>query len=449
MPDAARWTISRRTLLRGAGAALGLPLLEAMAPRQARAAAEAAKPPVRMAILYMPNGVLPAGWNLQGEGRDFQLSYILEPLAPVKDDLVVVSNLRNTAGLLGDGHYAKTTSWLTGATATRTSGKGIRAGVSVDQFAAARVGLSTPLPSLELGIDPVHNLVDMGYSTVYGCHVSWRTPTLPAAKEIDPQQAFDRLFRSTQFGRSPADRSVLDLVRADASQLRKTLGGSDRQKLDEYLDSVRALEMRIEAAAGAEDRNWKPAVAQADFKRPQAEYGDYTTHVRLMLDILLMALWSDSTRISTFMFANDVSGRNFSFVDGVSDGFHPLSHHENNAAKQEQYQRINRYHIEQYRYLLERMKAIREGDGTLLDNSMVLFGSSISDGNAHSPMQTPTVLAGRGGGRIDAGQHIKLEKDAPLTNLFVSLLDCLDISVESFGDSNGNLHEQLLVPAAS
>ncbi|MBL9124357.1 MAG: DUF1552 domain-containing protein [Planctomycetaceae bacterium] len=434
-----RIPLARRTLLKGVGAALGLPWLEAMLPRAARAAV--AKPPVRMAILYMPNGVLPAAWNVAGQGRDFQLSYILEPLAAVKDDLLVVSNLRNTAGLSGDGHYAKTTSWLTGAKAVRTSSKGIRAGVSVDQFAAQHVGQSTPLASMELGIDPVHNLVDMGYSTVYGCHVSWRTPTLPAAKEIDPQQAFDRLFRSTQFGRSPADESVLDLVRQDAGQLRKALGGSDRQKLDEYLDSVRALEKRIAAASRADDRNWKPAVAADQLQRPPAEYGDYTTHVRLMLDILLMALWTDTTRISSFMFANDVSGRSFSFVDGVSDGFHPLSHHENNADKQEQYKRINRYHVEQYAYLLGRMKQIREGDGTLLDNSMVMFGSSISDGDAHSPFHTPTVLAGQGGGRLVTGRHIRAEKQVPLTNLFVSMLSCLDIHVDKFGDSTGNFDD--------
>jgi len=448
MADSRRWPISRRTILRGIGATLGLPLLEAMLPRSARAAADV-KPPVRMAILYMPNGVLPSAWTPTGTDRDFELSYILEPLAPVKDDLLVVSNLRNTAGLFGDGHYAKTTSWLTGATAVRTSSKGIRAGVSVDQFAAERVGQSTPLPSLELGIDPVHNLVDMGYSTVYGCHVSWRTPTLPAAKEIDPQQAFDRLFRSQQFGRSPADQSVLDLVRDDAGKLRGVLGGSDRQKLDEYLDSVHALEQRIKAAASAEDRNWKPTVSDSELKRPEGDYGDYTTHVRLMLDVQLMALWTDTTRISTFMFANDVSGRNFSFVDGVNDGFHPVSHHENNAEKQEQYKRINRYHVEQYGYLLERMKSIREGEGTLLDNSMVMFGSSISDGNAHSAMKTPTVLAGKGGGRIHTGRHIQLEKDVPLTNLFVSMLSCLDVEVESFGDSKGNLNDQLFAESSA
>lgn len=438
MADRRQWPISRRTMLRGTGVALALPWLEAMTPR---ALAATASPPVRLAILYMPNGAWMPAWIPKGKGRDFELPFALEPLADVKDDVLVFTNLGNTAGKGGDGHYARTTSWLTGTKAVRTSGKGIRAGVSVDQFAAERVGASTPLASMELGIDPVHNLVDMGYSTVYGCHVSWRTPTLPAAKEIDPQQAFDRLLRSTQFGSDPDDKSVLDLIGQDAAKLRGSLGGTDRQKLDEYLDSVRALEQRIQRASAAEDRNWKPVVAKDEFKRPQGEYGDYTTHVRLMLDIMLMAFQTDSTRVASFMFANDVSGRNFSFVDGVHDGFHPLSHHELDPAKQEQYKRINRYHIEQYAYLLSRMKEIQEGERTLLDNSMVMFGSSISDGNAHSPVNVPTVLAGRAGGKIAPGRHLDCKNDGftPLCNLFVTMLGCMDIPVDRFGDSNGRL----------
>lgn len=446
-----RWPISRRTMLRGVGAALGLPMLEAMLPRSARAhdAAAAPTPPTRLGVLYMPNGVYLPAWTPSSAGRDFQLPFILEPLGDLKEDVLLVTRLRNTAGLAGDGHYAKTTSWLTGTTAVRTSSKGIKAGISVDQLAAEHIGKSTALPSMELGIDPVHNLVDMGYSTVYGCHVSWRTPTLPAAKEIDPRQAFDRLFRATQFGTSPGDRSVLDVVHADADRLRGALGGSDRQKLDEYLDSVRALEKRIELASKAEDRNWRPSVPTESLTPPPAEYGDYTTHVRLMLDIMVMAFWTDSTRVSSFMFANDVSGRNFSFVDGVSEGFHPVSHHENKSDKQDQYKRINRYHIEQLSYLVRRMKEIREGEGTLLDHSVVLFGSSISDGNAHSPFDTPTLLAGRGGGRLVTGRHIAAPVLTPLCNLHVSLLNCLGVTVDRFGDSNGNLDEFLCADKSS
>lgn len=443
MGGSRKWPISRRTMLKGVGASIALPWLEAMAPRALGSTPPS--PPVRMAILYMPNGCLMSAWTPDSKGEDYAPSYILEPLAPLREDVLVLSNLGNTAGRGGDGHYARTTSWLTGAKAVRTSSKGIRAGVSVDQFAADHIGRSTPLTSMELGIDPVHNVVDMGYSTVYGCHVSWRTPTLPAAKEIDPQQAFDRLFRSTRFGVDPDDRSVLDLVRDDAARLRGSLGGDDRLKLDEYLDSVRALEFRIERAARAEDRNWKPTARPDDLRRPPTEYGDYTTHVRLMLDILLTAFWTDSTRIATFMFANDVSGRNFSFVDGVQDGFHPLSHHENDAAKQEQYKRINRYHVEQYAYLLGRMAEIKEGERTLLDNSMVMFGSSISDGNAHSPTNVPTLLAGRAGGRIQSGRHLDCKNKGftPLCNLFVTMLSCLDVPVDSFGDSNGRLDQIL------
>jgi hypothetical protein len=428
-------------MLKGAGAALALPMLEAMTPRSALASSS--KPPVRLAILYMPNGALMSGWKPEEVGRDYKLPYSLEPLAPVKDDVLVLTNLRNTAGKGGDGHYAKTTSWLTGQKAVRTSGKGIRAGVSVDQLAAQHVGRSTALPSLELGIDPVHNLVDMGYSTVYGSHVSWQTPTLPAAKEINPQLAFDRLFRSMQFGKSPADRSVLDIVAEDARQLRRSIGGADRQKLDEYLDSLRALETRIASASRAEDRNWQPSVPADALRPPTMQYGDYTTHVRLMLDILLLAFWTDTTRVSSFMFANDVSGRNFSFVDGVNDGFHPLSHHENNADKREQYKRINRYHVEQYAYLLRRMKETKEGEGSLLDHSMVMFGSSISDGNLHSPMNVPTLLAGRGDGTIVSGRHIKSPSKTPLCDLFVSMLGCMGIAVDQFGDSQGDFSKHL------
>lgn len=437
-----RWPMSRRTLLRGAGAAISLPILEAMLPRSARAAAET-KPPVRLAVLYMPNGVYLPAWYPAGRGKDYPLSPILEPLGDLKHDVNVFTNFRNSAGLLGDGHYAKTSSWLTGKTAVRTSGKGIRAGISIDQFVAEKNGRQTPLASIELGIDPVHNIVDMGYSTVYGCHVSWRTPTLPAAKEIDPQQAFDRLFRSSQFGRSPSDRSVIDIVHEDARRLRKDLGGSDRQKLDEYLDSVRELEKRIELATHAEDRNWQPRGSQAELVRPTGPYGDYTTHVRLMLDIILLGFRSDTTRVASFMFANDVSGRNFSFVDGVSDGFHPLSHHENNPTKQEQYKLINRYHIEQYAYLLRRMKEVQEGEGALLDHSMVLFGSSISDGNAHSPFETPTLLAGKGDGRIVTGRHIVTPVHTPLCNLYVSMLSAFGIQTDSFGDSAGSVDRLL------
>lgn len=401
--------------------------------------------PVRLAVLYMPNGVPPADWVPAQQGSDYSLPMILEPLADVRQDVLVLSNLRNTAGLMGDGHYAKTTSWLTGARAVRTGGKDIRAGVSFDQLAASKIGELTPLPSMELGIDPVHTVVDMGYSTVYGCHVSWRTPTQPAAKEINPRAAFDRLFRSAEFGRNPDDRSVLDLVLDDAKVLRKSVGGSDRQKLDEYLESVRAVETRMEQAANSTARSATSDATASFMPRPNDGGYDYQAHVRLMLDMMILAFWTDATRVCSFMFGNDVSGRDFSFLDGVKEGFHPVSHHESNPQKIEQYAKINRWHVAQVADMLKRMKNIQEGDRTLLDNSMLLFGSSISDGNLHSPMNVPTLLAGRGGNKIDAGRHIPCKNLTPLCNLFVTMLRIMNVPTDKFGDSNGDMDKDLLV----
>lgn len=438
------WRISRRTALRGLGASVGLPLLDAMAPRSRAAGGDEAPsgPAGRLAVLYMPNGVLLPAWTPKGEGRDWELSPILEPLAKVKDQCLVISDLRNTAGLAGDGHYAKTASWLTGARAVRTGGKDIRAGISFDQLAAKAVGDQTALPSLELGIDPVHTVVDMGYSTVYGCHVSWPTPNLPAVKETQPRAAFDRLFRAADPRRLADSRSVLDLVGDEAKGLRRRIGGADRGKLDEYLDAVRAVEKRLERL---DHRASNGRELGAVMTRPERDPADFAEHVRLMLDILVLAFWTDSTRVVSFMFGNDVSGRDFSFLDGVREGFHPVSHHESNATKQEQYQKINRWHIAQVAYLLERLDSLREGERTLLGNSMVLFGSSISDGNAHSPFNVPTLLAGGGGagGRIASGRHLRAGALTPLSNLFVTLLDLMGAPVERFGDSTGRLDQIL------
>ncbi|MFO0944912.1 MAG: DUF1552 domain-containing protein [Planctomycetota bacterium] len=434
--------ITRRTLLRGVGAAVALPWLEVMAPR---GRAEETTAPVRLACLYMPNGVHPAAWVPAQSGADYKLPMILEPLAEVRQDVLVLTNLRNSAGMMGDGHYAKTTSWLTGARAVRTGGKDIRAGISFDQLAASKLGAETPLPSLELGIDPVHTHVDMGYSTVYGCHVSWRTATQPAAKEINPRAAFDRLFRSAEFGRNPDDRSVLDLVLNDAKQLRQQVGKSDRQKLDEYLESVRAVEDRMNKSAQSTARKAMNEETAKFMPRPEDKGYDYQAHVRLMLDMMILAFWTDSARVCSFMFGNDVSGRDFSFLDGVKEGFHPVSHHEFKAEKQEQYAKINRWHVAQVADMLKRMKSIQEGDRNLLDNSMLLFGSSISDGNLHSPINVPTLLAGRGGNKIHSGRHIACGALTPLCNVFVTMLRLLNVPTDKFGDSNGNMDKELLV----
>lgn len=454
-------TISRRTVLRGLGVALGLPLLEAMRPARALASAiDPAAMPVRMAFLFMPNGVNPNAWTPKGTGYDYEISPILEPLSHLRDDVLILTNLMNRATDTGDGHYVKDAAWLTGTTISRTTGADLNAnGTSVDQVAAKRIGNLTPLPSIELGVEPVTTGVDVvvGYTRLYGSHISWSTPTTPIAKEINPKLAFDRLFRSDagrRAGQGQDDLSILDLVREDAKSLRNRVGQDDRRRLDEYLDSVRAVETRI----GFEASDRKARLRDDPYARKDiASLGgrvdayhqdpgrlrersmDHTEHVRLMLDLMVLAFQTDSTRIATFMFGNGVSPKNFSFLDGVKGGHHQLSHHERNPEKLRQYQRINQWHVEQYTYMLERMKSIREGEGTLLDHSMIMFGSSLRDGNSHNPHDLPIVLAGRGGGSIATGRHLAYGKDTPLCNLYVSMLDRVGTPVERFADSTGPL----------
>jgi len=468
-----RTTMTRRTVLRGLGAAISLPLLESLAPRAFAVAASGATPaparPVRMAVLYMPNGVNVGAWTPRGVGECFELSPTLSPLNPLKNDLLVFSELWNASAVGGDGHYVKTGGFLTGTTITKTTGKDIRSGaVSMDQLAAQRVGKMTPLPSLELGIDPVTSGIDtnVGYTRLYGSHISWATPTMPAAKEINPQLAFDRMFRSNP--RAEGDnRSVLDLVMEDASALRSKVGGADGAKLDEYLESVRAVEKRIEfnSRQRAEQKKLTPeqllAVEELDKRIAQymadperqkrfaagegggrrrgggPESGPaFAEHVRIMLDLMVLAFWSDTTRVSTFMFGNAVSPRNFSFLDGVRGGHHEISHHKNDKANLEQYQKINQWHVEQYAYMLDQLKRIPDGDGkTLLDNSMILFGSCMRDGNAHDPHNLPLVVAGRAGGTLATGRHLVYEKNTPLCNLWTGMLDRVGARVHRFGDS--------------
>ena len=438
--------LSRRTFLRGTGAAIALPLLNAMAPWRLLAAEQAAKPPVRMACLYFPNGVWQDAWIPKKDGADFELPFSLEPLGGLKNDVLVLSGLDKQHSRSGDGHYAKTANFLTGLKVAKTTGKDISTGcASIDQVAAQEIGKFTPLPSLELGIDPVISGIDsnVGYTRLYGSYISWQTATRPVAREINPRMVYERLFgarnargeRTADAQKLSDDQSLLDLALEDAHALRKKLGRDDQFKLDEYLDSIRAVERRIEFFGNPDPRLWKPQTV-ADLEAPEpAIPHDFREHVRLMLDLIVLGFQTDSTRISTFMFANDVSGRNFSFVDGVKGGHHQLSHHENKPENTEQYQRIVRWHVEQYAYMLDKMRGIPEGEGTLLDNSMVLFGCGMSDGNRHDPNNLPILLGGRGGRTIESGRHIASPKNTPLCNLYVSMLDRVGAPVEAFGDS--------------
>jgi hypothetical protein len=458
-------TITRRTVLRGLGVAVGLPLLDAMRPAvalagKAGAAAADTTTPVRMACLFFPNGVSPKAWTPEKEGKDYELSPILKPLGAFKDDVLVFTNLTNRATDTGDGHYVKDAAWLTGTTITRTTGADLNSnGVSIDQHVAKRLGNLTPLPSIELGIEPVSTGVDVavGYTRLYGSNISWSTPTTPLAKEINPKLAFDRLFRSQageRKGQSDEDKSVLDLVMDDARALRARVGGDDKAKLDEYFESVRAVEKRIafestdrrrrylddpEARKAIEALGGRVDAYNSDPGRYRERKADHTPHIRLMLDIIVLAFQTDSTRVGTFMFGNAVSNKNFSFLEGVKGSHHEFSHHENKEEKLRQYQRINEWHIEQLVYMMDRMKQVKEGTSTLLDNSMVLFGSALRDGNSHNPHDLPTILAGKGGGTLKPGRHLKYSKDTPLCNLYVSMLERAGTPVERFADSTGPL----------
>jgi hypothetical protein len=456
--------ITRRTVLRGAGAMMGLPLLEAMRPMSGALAAMAAagaaedKPPVRLACLFWPNGCNPNAWTPGAQGKDYALSPILQPMARHKDDILVLTRLSNQGTFTGDGHYVKDAAWLTGTTIHRTTGADLNAGgVSMDQLAAKRIGVLTAIPSLELGVEPVTTGVDtnVGYTRLYGSHISWSSPTTPVAREINPKLAFDRLFRSNAGGRAGRDDlSVLDLVADDTRALRGQVGQHDRRKLDEYLDSVRAVEKRIayessdrraryrddpQARKDIEALGGRVDTYKHDPGRLRERSMNHTDHVRLMLDILLLSFQTDSTRIATFMFGNSVSNKNFSFIEGVKGGHHEFSHHENDPEKMAQYQKITTWHLEQCAYLLDRMKQIREGEGTLLDHSMVLCGSALRDGNGHNPHDLPTVLAGRAGGTLSTGRHVAYAKDTPLCNLYMSMLDRIGAPVERFADSTGPL----------
>ena len=424
-----RAPLARRTLLRGAGAALALPWLEAMALGRGAPAA-----PKRFVCLYVPNGMLPRTWRPRHEGERLTLSPTLAPLEPVIGACNILGNLFNRESRAGEGHYVKLSAFLSGAPVRRTGGRELQVGTSLDQVLATRVGQATPIDSLVLGIEPPMNRVDMGYSTVYGANISWRTPTQPATRELAPRAVFERLARWTGVRSDSGRRAVLDLVLAEAKGLRGALGGADGQKLDEYLDAVHTLERRI--ATFDADAVTRAAAPLDTSKPPPESPGDFPEHVELMLELIALAFAVDATRVATFMFGNAVSGRDFSFLEGVSGGHHHLSHHEDKAELEEQYARINRWHTARFGSLLERLRALREGDGTVLDRSVVLFGAGIADGNRHDPDDLPIVL---GGGVFRGGRHLRQGELTPLCNLYLSILRAFDQPDERFGDSTGEL----------
>ncbi|WCJ59653.1 DUF1552 domain-containing protein [Fontisphaera persica] len=444
-----RWQLSRRTFLRGVGVSLALPLLEAMIPRplQAAAATQAGKSaaPLRMAFIFTPNGAHMPEWTPKTEGPAFELPRILEPLAPVREDLLVLTGLtHDKARPNGDGpgdHARSCATFLTAAQAKKTHGADIQVGVSIDQVAAARWGQQTPLPSLELGCDHSRSSgnCDSGYSCAYSFNVSWKTPSLPMPPEVNPRLVFERLFQQRQGATTEAEarrarqnRSVLDLVLEDARQLRGQLGLADQRKLDEYLDGVRELERRIEAA-----EKFARAVTPTT-EKPNGIPKDYTAHLDLMYDLMALAFQTDTTRIITFMVAHDGSNRSYRNL-GISEGHHELSHHGRNAQKQEMIARINRFHVERFARFLQTLKSTKEGNGTLLDNCMIVYGSGISDGDRHNHDDLPVLLAGRAGGAFKTGRHLRYPRNTPMANLFLSMMAAGGTPIQRHGDSTGPL----------
>jgi hypothetical protein len=423
---------------------VALPLLEAMLPGTAAGAAGPGKAPRRMAFFYVPNGVHMPDWTPKTEGAGFEMPAIVQPLAPFQKDLLVLSGLTaDKARPNGDGpgdHARAASAFLTGCQPRKTGGADIKAGISVDQFAAARVGDQTRLPSLEIGIDRYQQVgvCDSGYACVYSTTISWRSPTTPLPIEVDPRQVFERLFSSRpndpeREQRNRLRSSVLDLVLEDARGLKNQLGGADQRKVDEYLSSVRELELRI-----ARSEKLPPVAPPAGTVKPASLPKEMEEHLHLMADLLVLAFRTDLTRICTFMISREGSNRPYNSI-GVSEGHHELSHHQNDPKKQAKIRTINLFHMQQFAYLVRRLKETREGDGTLLDNCMLVYGSAIGDGNRHNHDNLPILVVGKGGGTLQTGRHLVYPRNTPVNNLWLSLLDRMGASTNQLGDSTGRL----------
>jgi hypothetical protein len=439
-------SLSRRTLLRGFGATLALPLLDAMAPALTALTGTSARGIRRMAVIYTPNGMMMPNWTPRGEGASFELSPILEPLAPFRNQSVVISGLADKYGWPqgdeGTGDHARAAAtFLTGVHVRKTDGADIRGGVSMDQIAARALGNDTQLASLELAIESVEFLgaCDSGYSCAYANTIAWRSPTTPLPMENDPRAVFDRLFGATDStdaasrrARAIKERSILDSVTDRVRELQRSLGVRDTAKMTEYLDAVRDVERRIQKAEAQSAREL-PTV-----DRPAGVPPTFEDHARLMFDLLLLAFQTDMTRVSTFMLGREVSGRAYPEI-GVPDSHHPVSHHQNDPEKLAKLAKINVFHLQQFVYFLEKMRRTPDGDGSLLDHSMLLYGSGISDSNIHMHDNLPLVLVGGGAGQITGGRHVRYPKDTPVTNLFLNMLDKLGVPAEQFGDSTGRL----------
>jgi Protein of unknown function (DUF1552) len=452
-----RTNLSRRHFLRGVGVSLALPAFESLiAPRSvgalaneaARLAATPSGAPMRMAYVYVPNGVNQGHWWPKGTGKDFELSRTLEPLAKVKHQVQVMGGLDQVnanGGLDGPGDHARASgTFLTGVRVKKTAGADIHAGISVDQVAAQRVGHLTRFPSLELTCDSVRKsgTCDSGYSCAYQFNLSWNSATVPVSPEPNPRLVFERLFgagapseRQKNLAlRREQQRSILDFVRDDTSALGQQLGNHDQKKLDEYLTCVREIERRLERADQFKD------VPNPSAETPAGIPGTFGEHIQLMFDMMILAFQTDSTRIATFLLANESSNRIFPDIK-VTEGHHNLSHHRNKKEILDKIADIDRWYMQQFARFLEKMDAVKDIDGTsLLHNSMIIYGSGNGDGNAHTHTNLPLILAGGAGGALTTGRHVKF-KSQPMSNLYLSMLDLMGVDgVPRHGDSTGRVN---------
>ncbi len=432
-------------MLRGLGTAMALPALEAMLPRRAVAAATqgvASKAPNRLIWIYTPNGQHMPDWMPQRIGTDFDLPRTLGLLKDFRRDIMVLSGLMQdkafSHGEGGGDHARALATYLTGCHVRKTSGSDIRVGVSADQMAALQIGQLTRFPSLEIGCEPGGQAgnCDTGYSCAYTSNVSWRGDATPNPKEINLALLFDRLFSAgnpaDRERRKASEKSVLDFVRDDADRLQRQLGQSDRRKVDEYLSSVREIEWRLDRAGND--------VPKPTIPRPAGIPADFAEHVRLMYDLLAVALQTDSTRIATFVVANEGSNRSYPMV-GVNDGHHEVSHHHGDEIKQHKIATINRFHMCEFARFLGQLRSIEEGHETLLDHAMIVYGGCIGDGDAHNHDNLPILVAGHGNGTLSTGRHIDFPRSTRLNDLWLSLLDRMNVRLEHLGDSDGRLKQ--------
>jgi hypothetical protein len=441
-------SLPRRTFLRGMGMAVGLPLLDSMVPALA-VAGTAAKPARRMTFIYLPNGIMMDQWTPAADGKGFEFTPILQPLSSLREHLLVVSGLAHPEGVAypgeaGGDHARAASSYLTGVHAKKTEGADLQAGVSLDQIAAKELGKYTQLASLELALDSSETIgeCESGYSCAYTNTLAWRTPTTPMPMENQPRAVFENLFGDSdstdpkaRLAQIESDHSVLDFVSEGVNGLLKKLGAGDRSKLTEYFDAIRDVERRIQLAEEQSSRSL-PLL-----DRPVGIPATYEEHAKLMYDLQVLAYQTDLTRVTTFMMGHEQSNRSYAEI-GIPDSHHPLSHHGGNAEKKSKLTHINTHHISVLAYFLEKLRSTPDGDGSLLDHSVILYGSGLSDANMHTHNNLPILIAGGGGGKIKGGRHLRFAADTPMPRLYGTLLDTVGVPVDNL-ESNGAKLEPL------